>query len=99
LSRRRRSSHRLTPLVSDGDLKEGYYIRKAFWLLNSNETSITNIHFKNKNVLNRYQLLKKKVLLLKPVFKILPIKDKSKGYFPERLLKYFSNKYYSPVLS
>ncbi len=65
--------------MSGGDIKEGLYLRQAVFLLNSDEIDIPDQDFKDNDTLILYKLLKNNVLILKPVFNMLPKKQEVNG--------------------
>jgi len=65
--------------MSGGDKNEVYYLHQAFSRLNSDEIDIPDEDFKNKKTLILYKLLKNNVLILKPIFMMLPQKQRAKG--------------------
>jgi len=65
--------------ISGGDKIEGYYLRQAISRLNSDEIDIPDEEFNDKNTLNLYKLLKNNVLILNPIFMMLPNKQEVNG--------------------
>jgi hypothetical protein len=67
-------------LISGGDVVEGTYMRNAFLLLNYNEYPIFDENYLEKEILYLYKELRKnKIIVVKPMTKILKNKKSNKG--------------------